>query len=487
MSRSLKPSPFSNILFFAVVFLLLTILIVTHIWEYGYDVATAEKRENKEADETAERIRISIIQLAEEASGGGRVLDKYVDSLNHASSLRVSIIHSESIDAQYGSESEEDEQPQNQNEREALVDGKPRRATADGQFVRVLPLKAEAQCVPCHHLPGTAAAGVPVGYVLGLVEVKLPAAPTLEERRGLLQHTILAVGLTLLIAGMFVFALYQMMGMLRSDIAGRIRNEEAARRANEDLKAAMANLEKATSTLVRQEKLASIGTLSAGVAHEILNPLNIIGTIVQLMQMDECSAKMKENLAEIMTQIRRAATIANNLRMFAQQKRSEAVALDVHALFDQTVSLLQHDLNQENITVEKDYGQDLPLIFAGHDQLAQVFLNLINNARQALREVKDGGKKLITIKTRAFPGTVEISLSNNGPRIPEDIIGKIFDPFFTTKDPNKGTGLGLSIAHTFVQVFGGTIGVQNQEVEGVTFIITLPTTDKKAEEWDIVR
>ncbi len=232
----------------------------------------------------------------------------------------------------------------------------------------------------------------------------------------------------------------------------------------------------AEQLIFRQEKLASIGTLSAGVAHEILNPLNIIGTIVQLMQTGELPDETKEELNEIMTQVRRATKITNNLRMFAHaHDKREITSVDVHALFEKTVLLMEHDLNLDNITVDRDYAQNFPPIFADPDLLAQVFLNLLNNARHALQEVKDDRKKRITVGTKVFADSVDISLSDNGPRIPEDIIGKIFDPFFTTKDPDKGTGLGLSMAYSFIKDFGGSMTVRNEEPEGVTFIITLPS------------
>ncbi len=258
------------------------------------------------------------------------------------------------------------------------------------------------------------------------------------------------------------------------DITERKLAEAERQKANQELKTAIVTLEKTNAVLLRQEKLASIGTLSAGVAHEILNPLNIISTIVQLMQLDVWPEEVREKLAEIMTQVRRATKITNNLRMFAHVHKYEITAVDVQALFDKTASLIEHDLNLDNIRVQRDYAPDLPPVEADSDLLAQVYLNLINNARHALQEMPKEKDKTIAIATKRRDAYVEICLFDNGPRIPDEIIGKIFDPFFTTKDPDKGTGLGLSMAYTFIQEFGGTIAAQNEDPEGVTFIITLP-------------
>ena len=127
--------------------------------------------------------------------------------------------------------------------------------------------------------------------------------------------------------------------------------------------------------------------------------------------------------------------------------------------------------------ISRNYDENLPLVYVDEGHLAQVFMNLVNNAKHALQEQKDNRDKRITIKTTSLADKVEIRLSDNGPGIPQGIIGKIFDPFFTTKDPDKGTGLGLSMVDSFIRGFGGTIRVESAEGNGTTFIITLPAKD----------
>ncbi len=255
------------------------------------------------------------------------------------------------------------------------------------------------------------------------------------------------------------------------DITERKLHEQKLEIANHDLTAALEQVRQTQAILMRSEKLASVGTLAAGVAHEILNPLNIIGTICQIMLMDERRGKIHDNLREIMLQVQRTAKITNNLRMFAREKKMDISAVDLHKLFDHTAGLLEHDLNLDNIFIDRRFDPDAPLIMADADQLAQVILTLLNNAHDVLQP-RRGGK--ITAATKAVRDGIEFSLHDDGPGIPEDVLDRIFDPFFTTKEPGKGTGLGLSIALNIIEHHGGTINVKSREGEGTCLTIFLP-------------
>ena len=235
--------------------------------------------------------------------------------------------------------------------------------------------------------------------------------------------------------------------------------------------------------MVRQEKLASIGTLASGVAHEMLNPLNIIGTIAQVMQLEEnLPESLKGNIDDILQQIRRATKITNNLRMFSHshEQAKEIRPVNMNDLFDQTLTLLEHDIHLESIVIERDFDHNLPLIEADEDQLAQVFVNLLNNARGAMQ----GKDKKVTIKTRSTDNGVKIVIMDNGMGIPKKYIDKIFDPFFTTKDPGRGTGLGLSIVYSIIENHGGTIQAQSEEGKGTTLTIQLPKRSKPKKSLD---
>jgi len=257
----------------------------------------------------------------------------------------------------------------------------------------------------------------------------------------------------------------------RLDITERKKSEQALRDSKDELQKALDNLQVAQQVAIRQEKLASIGTLASGVAHEILNPLNIIGTLVQVMALEKIPADMRENLEEMLVQIKRATKITNNLRSFSHQHAFEISQVDVQALFDKTAALLEHDLNLDNVRLERHYAQDLPRIEADEDQLAQVFLNLVSNARDAM----SSGEKRIIVETRARDDGVEIRFSDTGVGIDTAEIGKIFDPFFTTKDPGRGTGLGLWIVYSIIENHCGTIRVESEKGKGARFVIFLPT------------
>ncbi len=225
--------------------------------------------------------------------------------------------------------------------------------------------------------------------------------------------------------------------------------------------------------LVKQAKLASVGTLSEGVSHEILNPLNIIGTTVQLLQMENQPKEINDSLDTIMAQIKRTVTITNNLRKFAYPAKNESIPLNPHLLLDNALTLLTYSLELEkrNISLTKEYGAGDFMVNANESALEQVFLSIMKNAIDALGGRKDGH---IAIRTGIAGDNVEISFLDNGAGIPAAIMDKIFDPFFTTKDPDKGTGLGLSMANSIIEEYGGTITVKSEEGKGAEFTVRLP-------------
>lgn len=226
----------------------------------------------------------------------------------------------------------------------------------------------------------------------------------------------------------------------------------------------------AHEALVRMDKLATIGTMASGVAHEVLNPLNIIGTIVQTMEFDT-NSEGKEDLEEILKQVRRASKILNNLRMFSRPKSQEIVSINIPTLFDEVASLREKDLNLDNIQIERRVEKNLPAIKGDGDQLAQVFLNLINNARDAMESRKAG---TILFQAEREGGELVLQLTDDGSGIPKEIQNQIFYPFFSTKEKTKGTGLGLWVTQSIIANHGGTIRVVSEPGKGATFIIRLP-------------
>ena len=255
----------------------------------------------------------------------------------------------------------------------------------------------------------------------------------------------------------------QQMANILGTVIERTRTEEA--------------LHQKESQLLRSEKLASIGTLISGVAHEILNPVQIISMHVQMAQMDSTQLSSPEKLSQsfkiMKTQVERITRITKNLLDFSRQREPQVERLDPRTVLDGVLNLLEYQYRVTNIEIVRDYAKNLPLIEGDRDQLGQVFLNLLGNAKDAM---PDRGR--VTLRARRFTRDekpwVRMAVEDTGGGIPKDILNRIFDPFFTTKPEGKGTGLGLSISYGIVETHDGRLSVQSQEGKGTTFFIELP-------------
>lgn len=248
--------------------------------------------------------------------------------------------------------------------------------------------------------------------------------------------------------------------------------EIALKNKNKELIRMMDKLEKTQAALVRSKKFASIGTLAAGIAHEILNPLQIIANAAQLLMVDERRGKIQEKMELIIAQIQRTSKIVKNLNAFASHGAMETKDVHLHDIFDQAVSYLETDLKANNIIIDRRFNPGLPAIKGDAHHLEQLFTILIANASDAIRPLGHG---TITVEARAVDQGLECKVCDDGPGILDEIVDQIFDPFFTTKEPGKGIGLGLSLAHRIVEDHGGLILVDGQPGTGACFTIFLPT------------
>ncbi len=243
-----------------------------------------------------------------------------------------------------------------------------------------------------------------------------------------------------------------------------------------------AEREKATldASLTQSSKMAALGKLAAGVAHEVNNPLAIImekaGWMRDLLGEEDIKAspnfqEFEDAVAKIEFHVRRAKDVTHRLLGFARRMEPTQEDIDVNLLLDQTRSFLENEASFRGITFVSDYQQDLPRIESDTSQLQQVFLNIMDNAIDAID--KNGS---ITVTTRHLPesGEVDIAIADTGKGIPREALEKIFDPFFTTKKVGEGTGLGLTISFSIVEKLGGHINVHSEEGQGTTFHITLP-------------
>jgi PAS domain S-box-containing protein len=255
------------------------------------------------------------------------------------------------------------------------------------------------------------------------------------------------------------------------DAEGRITGVIASARDVTELK----QLEQ---QVIQSEKLAAMGQMIAGVAHELNNPLTAILGVTDLLRerLPDETAKRQAELAH--QQARRAAEIVQNLLAFARPPALKKSRVSLNDLVRRTMQLHEYALRVNNITVQFIPQPDLPAVTADPNQLVQVFLNLIINAEQAIRESRDRGT--LTVKVGRGKDQALVILQDDGPGIRPDILPKIFDPFFTTKRPGRGTGLGLSICLAIIKEHGGTIDVQSTEGSGTTFTVSLPLV--RAEE-----
>jgi signal transduction histidine kinase len=233
---------------------------------------------------------------------------------------------------------------------------------------------------------------------------------------------------------------------------------------------AFGNLQHVQTQLVQSEKLASLGRLAAGAAHEINNPLAaILGYSELLMDHEKSDEKLRDMAQKIRDQARRTKSLVSNLLSFARQVPSEKAPVDINAALTSALQLRALDLHRQRIRIALEAAASLPLVRGDMNQLLQVFFNVLSNAVDALDEVGGG---VITVRTRYEKTVVIVEMSDTGPGIREPHL--VFDPFYTTKPAGKGTGLGLSICYGIVQEHGGKISCHNRPAGGATFRIELP-------------
>jgi len=215
--------------------------------------------------------------------------------------------------------------------------------------------------------------------------------------------------------------------------------------------------------------------LVSGVAHEVNNPLTSVLGYAQLLVRQETDPAKLRMLGKVASEAGRAGKIVQNLLTFSRKQKSEKKLTDVNEVLDLVLDLQSYGLRVNNVEVVRRLSPGLPPVLADPHQLQQVFLNLLTNAEHALADVDR--KRRIVVETRPADGSVRIAISDNGPGISADNLGRIFLPFFTTKSLGKGTGLGLAICYGIVEDHGGTITAESRPGDGASFVIGLPAAE----------
>ncbi len=243
-----------------------------------------------------------------------------------------------------------------------------------------------------------------------------------------------------------------------------------------ELEQANKEIKQAQASLIQSEKLASLGKLAAGMAHELNNPLGAVSGRAQLLLMDmdkDKDLQAIKNLWTIVEQTTRASKIVGNLLQFAREAKQEVEPVDINPVIEKSISLTRHQISLENVELSMELKPDLPRIMGDQNQLQQVFVNLITNAWEAM---PDGGK--LTISTGLLQESLLIKVTDTGHGIPKENLGKLFDPFFTTRE--TGTGLGLSIIHGIIEAHNGTIKAQSHLGQGSTFTVKFPVIKQES-------
>lgn len=232
----------------------------------------------------------------------------------------------------------------------------------------------------------------------------------------------------------------------------------------------IAELSQLNKQLIRTEKLASMGTLSAGVAHEVNNPLAAISSLVQILQKNEnLDQDSLDKLRLIQTQISRIKQVTSDMMDFARVRPVAKKLVNVNEIIDISLRLASFDKSFQQINIQKISSENLPKVLADSDQLQQVFLNILLNSRDAIEK---NGK--LTVETYERNKFVEIRITDNGKGIKEADFKKIFDPFYTTKSAGNGTGLGLAVCYGIITAHGGNIEVLKTDKNETCFLISLP-------------
>ena len=248
-----------------------------------------------------------------------------------------------------------------------------------------------------------------------------------------------------------------------------------------ELKERESSLKNAQEALVQSEKMAAVGTLSAGLAHEVKNPLSAVLGYAQLSKrkLDQPDA-LKKNLDIIEAETKRCNEIIGNLMQFSRMEKGEYSDISINDVVNKSMAIVDHQLSLNDVRIESELANNIPPLPGNANQLQQVLMNLMINAQQAMG--KGGGT--VSLATFVSGDSATITVSDTGPGIDDEVAAKIFEPFFTTKPAGQGTGLGLSVTYGIIKDHGGDISVQRADSGGAKFVIELPlkAEETKAEE-----
>jgi two-component system NtrC family sensor kinase len=392
------------------------------------------------------------------------------------------------------------------------------------QLIMVTPIYNEPACAhaACHAHPADL-------RVLGVLDIALDLSPVDKEVRDIQVRAYVVTGITILLIALFIyfFTRYfvskpisklvegtravsamqldtpieidtsEELGELsRSFNVMRVRLMQAMDERDQFAQGLESKVEERTEQLkvahrklLQTDRLASLGQLSASVAHEINNPLSGVLNLSMLMQriLKEDGIppgrvpEFRNYLSQVVSETSRVGKIVSDLLSFSRQSKLQRAPTDLNSVIRATVSLVSHKLELGNVRVELSLQESLPLIRCDRSQMQQVLVNLLMNGAEATYP-KGGGVVCITTRTAADGTQITLDIKDDGEGIPPENLGKIFDPFFTTKPEGKGVGLGLAVVYGIIESHGGDMDVQSTVGEGTTFTVTLPVAGNNGED-----
>ncbi len=233
--------------------------------------------------------------------------------------------------------------------------------------------------------------------------------------------------------------------------------------------------------LIQSEKMAAVGQLVSGVAHELNNPLTSIAGLSEfLLQRPEPSEKDRDHVQVIHEQAERAARIVQDLLTFARKGPTEPTSIDLNEVTERAVSLISYEVRLHKADLEMALVDKIPVVTGDRHEIQQVVLNLLTNAVHAVGDLPPEAPRLIRVSTERKRGKVILRVADSGPGVSDELLPRLFDPFVTTKDPGKGTGLGLAISFRIIEGHGGTIEVESSRWGGALFVVSLPSASGRA-------
>lgn len=266
----------------------------------------------------------------------------------------------------------------------------------------------------------------------------------------------------------------------------------------EELRSSLENLKITQEQLIHSRKMASLGQITSNIAHEINNPLNFISGSVQALEqshreiakllkdpklidsekVEEIDAESASLFQTLRKGVERVTKIIYGLRVFSSPQTGELTEIPITDIIEMSLALLDRKIIDLRIQVERRFSDQKTVVYVNPAQISQVFLNIMDNAVQAMESNSD--QRHLKIETKKLNGSIQVAISDNGPGIPEKLKEKIMEPFFTTKPVGKGTGLGLSISYSIIEKHRGSISFESEEGDGTTFLISLPEKQSKS-------